>query len=74
MRLPLAALFLLLAVVALIAGVSGHTLAVMQYRARAEAATEWKQLYSGAVVYGDSCVERLGECRAVCEPVKWGSK
>lgn len=67
MRLPLFALFLLLAVVAGISGVAGHTLAVMRYRARAMYAEDQAELKRQAVLYGDTCVEWLGACRAVCE-------
>jgi hypothetical protein len=66
-RLSLAALFLLLAVVAGISGVAGHTLAVMRYRARAMYAEDQAELKRQAVSYGDLCVDQLAQCRAVCE-------
>jgi hypothetical protein len=68
----MAALFLLLSTVALIAGVAGHTLAVIRYRARAMYAEDQAELKQQAIIYGDTCVEWLGACRAVCETPQAG--
>jgi hypothetical protein len=66
-RLPLLALFLLLSTVALISGAAGYTAAAVKWRARAMYAEDQAELKRQAVLYGDTCVEWLGACRAVCE-------
>lgn len=76
MNRSLAALFALLATVAVIAFVGGLTLGAVRWRARALYAADVEQLRRDTGGHLDTCVDTLAECRAgkCSAPVNWGSR